>query len=164
MFLYLFQPEAKDDMSVFESVVPAEMRAKVVVRPATRKVSQSIPQALLGDALALPELPGYPRPLWKTALFSVPTGLVWYVQIFIQAPSWKHAGCGTCRCLCKHPGLQGYLTTLYCFLMNMRGLYVRILAILALLTLNKRLIISTPPERVRISETSEISKPRFMRK
>eukprot|EP00242_Pyramimonas_sp_CCMP2087_P016359 CAMPEP_0198198040 /NCGR_PEP_ID=MMETSP1445-20131203/1559_1 /TAXON_ID=36898 /ORGANISM="Pyramimonas sp., Strain CCMP2087" /LENGTH=235 /DNA_ID=CAMNT_0043867481 /DNA_START=362 /DNA_END=1069 /DNA_ORIENTATION=+ len=65
-------------MNVFESVVPAEMRAKVAVRAATRKESQSIPQALLGDALALPELPGYPRPLWKTALFSVPTGLVWY--------------------------------------------------------------------------------------
>jgi len=70
----------KTKLNVFEQVVPAGLREKVAVRHARRDGSDGVLQSqnLLADCIAGPELPGFPRPTWQVALFSVPTGLLWY--------------------------------------------------------------------------------------
>jgi len=84
--------QVADEMNIFEAVVPAELREKVAVREAATNAASGV-QGLVNDALALPEMPGYPRPLWKTALFSVPTGLVWYVGTRSVSRDGSTKGC-----------------------------------------------------------------------
>ncbi|KAK3269622.1 hypothetical protein CYMTET_21946 [Cymbomonas tetramitiformis] len=69
----------KEELNIFEKAVPENLREKVAVRSFTPKSdNEARSENLFEAALAVPELPGVPRPVWQVVAFSVPTGLLWY--------------------------------------------------------------------------------------
>lgn len=72
--------QTKDELNIFEKAVPQNLREKVAVRSFTpnSRVEARTENSVFQALLAVPELPGFPRPVWQVVAFSVPTGLLWY--------------------------------------------------------------------------------------